>query len=64
MTKPAEEIKQDAPRAHFLATKIYWVVKELLESQTVLHDAEICCVADAASDAAKTALQTYYRDRK
>lgn len=62
--KPAERIKDDAPRAHFLATKIYWAVKELLEANTVLYDHEINSVCDGVQNVAKALLNTHYRDKR
>lgn len=64
MTKQAEKIKQPAPRAHFLATKIYKAVRDLLAEQTVLYDGEINTVADACEHVSKVLLNSYYRDRK
>jgi hypothetical protein len=60
--KRSDQIANDAPRAHFLSTKIYWAVKELLEANTVLYDHEVNAIADGVQDTAKSLLSAYYKD--
>jgi hypothetical protein len=62
--KRDDKIEQDAPRAHFLSTKIYWAVKEVLEANTVLYDHEVNSVADGVQNVAKALLNTYYKDKR
>jgi hypothetical protein len=62
--KRDDKIANDAPRAHFLSTKIYWAVKEVLEANTVLYDHEVNSVADGVQNVAKALLNTYYKDKR